>query len=64
VTKASLRALLDQARGSGLADLTFLDLRTEVVEREIAALAVAEQHAGRPASGPVSVSASSGRETS
>jgi pyruvate ferredoxin oxidoreductase alpha subunit len=35
VTKASIAAVLDQAQRGELADLTFLDLRTDVVEREL-----------------------------
>src|SRR4051794_12517296 len=38
VTSASIRRLLDDARAERLGALTFLDLRTELVERELARL--------------------------
>jgi pyruvate ferredoxin oxidoreductase alpha subunit len=38
VTKASLAGVLDKAQRGELADLTFLDLRTDVVERELSEL--------------------------
>jgi pyruvate ferredoxin oxidoreductase alpha subunit len=41
VTKASLSAMLDDARSDRLPDLSFLDLRTDVVAAEIARLDVA-----------------------
>ena len=41
VTKASLSAMLDDARSDRLPELSFLDLRTDVVAAEIARLDVA-----------------------
>jgi pyruvate ferredoxin oxidoreductase alpha subunit len=48
VTKASLAAMLDDAHGGRLPNLSFLDLRTDVVAREIARLDVAADGAARP----------------
>jgi pyruvate ferredoxin oxidoreductase alpha subunit len=48
VTKASLSAMLDDAHGGRLPDLSFLDLRTDVVAREIARLDVDADATDRP----------------
>jgi len=48
VTKALLSAMLDDAHGGRLPDLSFLDLRTDVVVREIARFDVAGDGAHRP----------------
>jgi pyruvate ferredoxin oxidoreductase alpha subunit len=48
VTKASLSAMLDDAHGGRLPDLSFLDLRTDIVAREIARLDVDADATDRP----------------
>jgi pyruvate ferredoxin oxidoreductase alpha subunit len=48
VTKASLADMLDDAHGGRLPDLSFLDLRADVVAREIARLDLAAEGPHRP----------------
>lgn len=53
VTKASLSTMLDDAHGGRLPDLSFLDLRTDVVAREIARLDVDVDAIDRPIDRPI-----------